>query len=438
MTRHFWSGFAPLAVALLIALAIIVGMLMIGADVPTALLVGWLVSGLVCLGIGAWRHDSSWATPGFIQLGGALAAALIWQGIVTWWWPLGLVALGVAYMALANLRAGQAVAGWRSALESSAFFVAGVGAVWELGQVGTAFLLASQGTPLLADDANAVRASFLLSSLLLLGGALLWALMLRRLPALALAAPLLAQLAVALVITTTEIGNPSAQGLFALSLLVVALACHVGTYLLRFWLPDLAPALAPRPWRVFLQRGGRAKAAQALKVSGHPDAWGLCLLLDGFALLFAIGAILPVAAQPTAHAPNSGPLLIALSAGVGLCAAVAYWQQAPWLLLLGGCFLAGDIYTLGLYAAIPASAWPLLYFAATTGFLGLAIWLRSVSGQSWARSSLFLALGLGAVTLVFALQRQSLAWGLGMALALAAAAALAFWGWRIAQDASQS
>jgi hypothetical protein len=438
MARQFWSGFAPLAIALLIALTIIYGLLLGSADVPGALLAGWLVSGLVCLGIGVWRRNSAWAKPGFVQLGGALAAALIWQGVVIWWWPLGLVALGVAYMALANALTGPSAAGWRSSLESSAFFVAGVGAIWELGQVVTAFLLAAQGTPLLAVDTNGVRASFLLSALLLVGGALIWAWLLRRLPALALTAPLLAQLAVAMVIMSTEIGNPSAEGLFALSLLVVALACHAVTYLPRFWLPDLAPEHAPRPWRVFFQRGGRAKAIQAINARGHADAWSLCLLLDGCALLFALGAIVPVAAGPTAHSPNSGPLLIVLSAGVGLSAAVAYWQDAPWLLLLGGCFLAADIYILGLYATTPASAWPLLYFAGATGFFGLAIWLRSINQHPWARSGLLLALGFSAGALVFALQRQNLAWGLGIALALAAAAALALWGWRIAQDASQS
>ncbi len=438
MTRHFWAGFAALTIAMLIAVTIIWILLVVGTDWPPALLAGWLVSGVVCLGIGVWRRNPTWATPGLIELGGALAAALIWLDVLSWWWPLGLVALGVAYVALANLLSAPAAAGWRSALKSSAFFLAGVGAIWEIGQVGADFLLASQGTPLLAEDSNALRASFLISSLLLLGGSLLWALLLRRLPALALAALLLAQLALALVINTTEIGTPSAAALFALSLLVVALACHVSTYLLRFRLPDLAPENAPRPWRWLLQRGGRARAAQALKALHHPDAWSLCLLLDGWALLFTLLAIAPVAVQLTAQSPNSGPLLIVLSAGALLSVAVAYWQQAPWLLLLAGCFLAADIYTLGLFAVTPATTWPLLYFAATTGFLGLAIWLRSASGRDWARSSLVAALGFSGAALTFALQRQNLAWGLGMALALAAAAALAVWGWRIAQSASPS
>jgi len=437
MIRLVWSRFAALAVALLIALAIIYGLLLVGTDVPTALLAGWLISGVACLGISAWRRDASWATPGLIQLGGALAATLIEQGVVTWWWPLGLVALGVAYVALANLLP-DGLASWRGSLETSAFFIAGVGAVWEAGQVITAFLLASQGTPLLAVDTNPLRASFLLSSLLLVGGSLVWALLRRRWSALALAALLLGQLAVALVLNATEIGTPTAAGLFALGLLVVAFICHVGTYPPRFVLPDLAPENAPRLWGALLRRGGRARVAQMLKTQPNGDPLSLCLLLDGCALLLAILAIVPVSAQPTVHSPNSGPLLIVLTAGALLSAAIAYWQQAPWLLLLAGCFLAVDIYALGLFAVTPASTWPLLYFAATTGFLGLAVWMRSSQEQGWARPSLLAALGSGCLALTFAIKHESLAWGLGMALALAATAALSIWGWRMAQSTTSS
>ncbi len=436
MAHDLWSRVLALAAALLLALAIIAGLILVGTALPLALLVGWLVSGAVCLGVGVWRRSADWAAPGFIQLGGALDAALASLGAATWWWPLGLVALGLAYLLLARPLADRIAGGWRAALESSALFVAGVGAVWALGQVLTAYLLASQGTPLLAEDMDALRMSFVLSSALLVGGALLWALLHRRLLVLALVALLLAQLAAALVINGAEIGSPSAQALFALALLVVALTAHVGTYVVRFWQPDLAPGSAPRPWRLFLQRRGRSRAAQALKTLRSPEAWWLCVLLDGCALLLTVLAIAPVADQPIAGAPNGGPLLIVLTAGGLLSVAVAYWQQAPWLILLAGGFLAADIYVLGLFAATPASTWPLLYFAATTGLLGLAVWLRSDSRLAWARPSLLLALGFGIVALAFALAHQSLAWGLGMALALLAATVLGFWGWRMAQDTS--
>ncbi|HEU5369766.1 MAG TPA: hypothetical protein VFU69_14935, partial [Ktedonobacterales bacterium] len=276
-----------------------------------------------------------------------------------------------------------------------------------------------------------------LSSLLLFGGALLWAMLHRRLVVLALAALLLAQLAIALVISGAEIGSPSAQALFALALLVVALTAHVGTYVVRFWEPDLAPGIAPRPWRLLLQRRGRIRAAQALKTLHNPEAWWLCVLLDGCALLLALLAIAPVADQPIAGASNGGALLVVLTAGGLLSVAVAYWQQTPWLVLFAGCFLAADIYVLGLFATTPASTWPLLYFAATTGLLGLAVWLRSDSRHAWARPSLLLAFGFGCLALTFALERHSLVWGIGMPLALAAAAVLGFWGWRIAQDTRQ-
>jgi hypothetical protein len=432
MAHHLWSKVMALVAALLVALAVIAGCILAGTDLPTALLAGWLISSAACFGIGIWRRSADWAAPGFIQLGGALDAALVGLGIAVWWWPLGLVVVGTAYLPMANLLDDRSAAGWRAALESSALFIAGVGAVWALGQVLTAYLLATQGTPLLAEDMDALRGSFVLSSLLLFGGALLWALLYRRLIVLALAALLLAQLAAALVIKGTEIGSPSAEGLFALALLVVALAAHVGTYVVRFWAPDLMPGSAPRPWRLLLRRGGRIRAAQALKTLRNPEAWWLCVLLDGCALLLTLLAIAPVAGQPT----NGGALLIVLTAGGLLSVTIAYWQQAPWLALPGGCFLAADIYVLGLFAITPATTWPLLYFAATTGLLGLALWLRSSGEYAWARLALIAALGFGCLAMTFALERQSVAWGLGMALALLVATVLGFWGWRMARDTS--
>lgn len=434
MARHLWSRVGALAAALLGALAIIYGLILAGAALPIALLLGWLLSSVVCLSISVWRRDTGWAVLGFIELGGALDAALLWQGISNWWWPFGLVVPGVAYVPLASLLSGRLAASWRAALDASAPLVAGAGAAWALGQVITAFILAAQGTPLLAPDADALRRSFVFSSLLLFGGSLLWALLHRQLLALALTAPLLAQLAVALVVNATEVGNPSAAGLFAMTLLVVAFVCHVGTYPLRLWLPDLTSGSSPKLWRLLLQRRGRIRVALALKALRHPQAWWLCFLLDSFALLLALLAIVPVADQPAANSPNSEPLLIVLSAGCLLSMAVAYWQRIPWLLLLAGFFLAGAIYVLGLFATTPASSWPLLYFAATTGFLGLAVWLRSYSRRAWARPTLIAALGSGGLALTFAIEQRSLAWVLGMALALLVAAALARWGWRMAQD----
>src|SRR6516164_6645418 len=118
MAHHFWPRALALLSALLITLAIISGLFLVGAALSIAVLAGTLISSIVCLGVGAWRRDDGWALPGFIQLGGTLVAALAWINIVNWWWPLGLVALGVAYVPLASLLPGRLAAGWRAALDA--------------------------------------------------------------------------------------------------------------------------------------------------------------------------------------------------------------------------------------------------------------------------------------------------------------------------------
>jgi len=437
MTRNLWSGVVGVLVALLALLAIAYGLLLIGLSLPVALLFGWLMSGIIGLAIGGWQQASDWAALGFIALGGALVSLLIWQGIPNWWWPLGLVALGVAYVPLAALLPGRLAAGWSTALEISAPFVAGVGAVWEVGQVILAFIFASQGAPLLADDTGALNASFVLSSLLLVGGSLLWALLHRRLIGLALTALLAGQLAVALVINTTAIGDPSLAGLLALALLVVALACHAGTYPLRLMLPGLAPGASSPFWRLLMQRRGWRRAILALKTRHNAEAWWLCLLLDSFALLLCLLAAMPVASLSAVGTLDGPPLLIILSAGLLLSIAIAYWQNTPWLLLLAGLFLAVDLYMLGVLASNPPLAWPLLYLACTIVLLGIALTLKHCAGRRWGSASLLVVLLCGGLSLHFAFQRASLGWELGVALVLAGAVAGAFWGWRRRAPATQ-
>lgn len=429
MLRNLWSGLQAVAVALLILLLTAYGLILLGEPLFVALAFGWLISSIICLAVGAWRRAAAWATCGFTVLGGALVVWLIAQGVANWWWPLGLVALGVAYVPLATLLPGRLAVGWRPALESSAPLVAGAGAVWELGQIIIIFILISQGAPLLAADADALNASFVFSSLLLFGGSLLWAVLYRRLIALALTGLLAAQLAIALVINGTAIGNPSAGTLLVLALLVVALACHVGTYPLRLLLPDLAPGERAALWRLLMQRRGRRRANLAVKSVSNPEAWWLCLLLDGAALLFSLTAV-PLADLLSTDAPDVAALLIAFSAGVLLSIAIAYWQDTPWLLLLGGFFLAVDLFALGSTSSNPPLAWPLLYLVATMLLLGIAVSLKERIERFWVWATLLVAAGTGILALAFAFQRQSIVWELGIAAALAAAALLTYWAWR--------
>ena len=430
MERSFGSGVLAVMGGLVILIGVTLGCSLAGVDVFTALLAGWLISAAVCLGLGAGRLGFPWKTVGCLEIGGALLSFFTWQSVELWWWPLGLVALGICYLALAELVSGVALADWRAAFTFSAPFLAGIGAIWGLGQEIGAFILLAFAIPLQPDEAAALNTSFLLSSLLLVGGALFWGLARRRLIALALLAVLTAQLAVALVLQITPPGDPSTNDLLAMALLVVALAAHAATYPLRL----TQSALSPGKSSVFKQpltwSHGWASIKAALSDWQTHEAGWLCLLLDSVALFLCLIAALPVAGATTADASAGVPLLIILSAGGGLSLSVAYWQQTAWVLLLGGLFLGINLSVLGTFSADPLLAWTLLYLVAALLLAGIALWLAKVSGQTWVLALLIVAVGYGGFALAFAFQRRNLALEIGMAAALILAAALVFWRWR--------
>lgn len=437
MGRQFWQGVLAIGTGGVIIVIATIGFALAGLQFSIALLGGCLVSAVICLILGAVRSGSAWRALGCIELGGVVLSALIWQNMSPWWWPLGLVVLGIAYLALAELFPASTASGWREALEFSAPFVAGVGAVWELGQVLGAYLLFNQATALLGGDAAALRSSFLLSSLLLVAGSLFRVITRRRLIGLALTALLTAQLALALVFNGTNPGDPSMNTLLALALLVVALASHAGTYPLRLTQPALAPGKSAPFWRLFVWKDGRALRKEMLNTWHEHEPWWLCLLLDSFALLLCLIAAIPVASPTSGDSSDSAALVIILSAGALLSLAVAYWQDTAWLLLLGGLFLGLDLLTLGSFTADPSLAWALLYLAAAMLLLAACVWLAQRAGHSWTLALLLVVAGYSILALIFAFQGRHIAWGIGISLALVIALLLTFWGWRLRQPVKQ-
>lgn len=437
MGRPFWSGVLAVVVGLVILLAVTVGLTLAGVDLFIAWLGGWIISAGTCLGLGAWRLGFPWKTVGCLEIGGVLLSAFFWQSVIPWWWPLGLVVLGTCYLLLAEVCSGAALAGWRIAFAFSAPFLAGIGGIWELGQIIGSFILLAFGVSLTTDEAAVLNTSFTLSSLLLIGGALFWALTHRRLIALALIALLVAQLAVALVVGGTVPGDPSTNGLLAMALLVIALAGHTATYPLRLTQPALAPGKSHPFGKSLNWRNGWAVIKSAIGAWRKQEAWWLCLLLDAFALLFCLLAAIPVAGATTADASAGAPLLISLSAGFLLSLSVTYWRNTAWFLLPSGLFLGITLYVLGAFAIDPMLAWPLLYLIAALLALGVALWLGTLIGRAWALPLLIVAGGYGGLALAFAFQRQSPALGIGTSAALVVAAFFVFWRWRARQPARQ-
>lgn len=437
MGRQFWSGVLAVGAGAAMLLLATIGFALAGADFSIALLGGWLVSASVCLILGAVRFGFAWRALGCIELGGVVLSVMIWQNVSLWWWPLGLVALGIGYLALTEMLPAKTLSNWRAALEWSAPFVAGVGAVWELGQVLGTFLLFNQATVLLADEAAALRRSFLFSSLLLVGGSLFWVVTKRRLSGLALTAVLAAQLAFALVFNGTNPGDPGLNSLLALALLVVALASHAGTYPLRLTQPALAPGKSLPFWRLLVWKRGWASFKEMLNSWHEHESWWLCLLLDSFALLLCLIAALPVASPTSGDSSDSAVLIMVLSAGVLLSLSVAYWQDTAWFLLLAGLFLGLDLLTLGSFTSDASLAWALLYLAGAMLLLAACVWLMQVAGRPWTLALLLVVAVYSMLALIFAFQGRHIAWGIGISLALAIALVLAFWGWRLRQPARQ-
>ncbi len=429
MGRQFWQGVLAIGVGVVILVVEILAFLLAGAQSSIALIAGYLVIAIICLMLGEVRFGFAWRALGCIALSTVVLSAMIWQNVSLWWWPLGLVALGIGFLALAELVPTNTLSGWREALGFSAPFVAGVGAVWALGQVLGAFLLFNQATVLLAGEIAALRGSFLLSSLLLLVGSLFWVLTKRRLIGLALTALLATQLAFALVFNGIDAGNPSMNPLLALALLVVALASHAGTYPLRLTQPALAPGKSVPFWRLLRWQDGWKTFKGMLNTWQKHESWWLCLFLDSFSLLLCLIAALPVASPASGDAPDTAALVIVLSAGALLSLSVACWQDTAWFLLLGGLFLGLDLLTFGAFTGNPSLAWALLYLAAALLLFAVYVWFTQVAGRPWPLALLLVVTGYSILAIIFGFQGNHAAWGILILLALAIAL-LAFWGWR--------
>jgi hypothetical protein len=429
MRHPIWAQIGAALAALLSVLVLTLALTLSSMDLAPALALAGLITALLCLALSFLRPTGAWALPGFLSLSIFVTATLVIRGLANWWWPLGPVLLGMAYIPLAETLPPRVPGSWQSALRLSAPLLAGAGAAWGLGQMLTAVLLTGAGIPLLAQDSATLEASFLVSSCLLIVGALFWAALRQTLEGLALLLPLGAQLALALVAPALLSADPGASELLGLAFIVVALASHASTYLFRLASPPPGQPSSPYIWQmVGWRRWPRINEAVLDQRQGQ-HAWWLCLWLDLGALLLIVIAPLPLGALSTASGPTSGSALLIFSAGLLLTISLAYWHHFPWLILLAGFFLAAVLLTWGALSSDPHAFWPLAYLFATWLLLGLALWFAPRLGRAWAIAALLGALGQAALALLAAFRQHSLAWESIIILALAASllALLAFW-----------
>ncbi|HEY7126342.1 MAG TPA: hypothetical protein VH540_20530 [Ktedonobacterales bacterium] len=429
MRHPFWAQIGTALAAILSVLVLAFALTLSGMNLAPALAVAGLLTAILCLALSFLRPAGTWAVSGFLALGVMVTAGLVVRGLANWWWPLGPVLLGIAYIPLAETLPPRVPASWRGALRVSALLLTGIGATWGLGQFLTAALFTSEGLPLLAEDSATLEASFLVCSCLLIVGVLFWAALRQTLEGLAVLLPLVAQVGLALVAPALLSADPGAPELLGLMLIAVALASHACTYFFRLSRPELARPSSPYIWQmVGWRRRPRINEAVLDQRQGH-HAWWLCLWLDLGALLLAVIAPLPLGALSTASGPFTGSSLIILSAGLLLTAILAYWHRFSWLALLASFFLAAGLLTLGALSSDPHLFWPLAYLLATWLWLGLALWFAQRLGRDWAIAALLGALGQAALALLAAFRQHNLAWESIVLVALAASflALLTFW-----------
>ncbi|HEU5199865.1 MAG TPA: hypothetical protein VFU32_09520, partial [Ktedonobacterales bacterium] len=124
MGRQFWQGALATGAGGVILVIEILAFFLAGAQSSIMLIAGYLVIAIICLILGEVRFGFAWRALGCIALSTVVLSAMIWQNVSLWWWPFGLVALGLVYLALADLFPANTLSGWREALAFSAPFVA--------------------------------------------------------------------------------------------------------------------------------------------------------------------------------------------------------------------------------------------------------------------------------------------------------------------------
>src|SRR5690348_1860174 len=103
MGRPFGQGVLAIGAGIVIVVVETIAFFLAGAQSSIALIAGCLVIAILCFFLGEVRFGFAWRALGCIVLSTAVLSAMIWQNVLLWWWPFGLVALGIGYLALADL-----------------------------------------------------------------------------------------------------------------------------------------------------------------------------------------------------------------------------------------------------------------------------------------------------------------------------------------------
>jgi hypothetical protein len=291
---------------------------------------------------------------GLVAAALALIAGLAWAGLGAWWWPVGLAAMALGYVALGAFPRLAPIAPPPAIRLLAALALVGA----ELWTVAAVLIAQIRALATLLSQPAGLSLAFLIATALLTGWGLIWWGQQRRPTRLILPTLFLIQLAFAVLAQMQA-------GLLAYASVLLALAT----------LAIVAARLAER----------------------HGWAGGLTLFLDSMGLLLTLAAAIP-ALSGFIYDP---PLIAVLSVGVALSLIVTLARSAPWLLLIVGGFAGLDLAAIAPFIVGPelsaAAVEPLyLGLALLTAACGVTVGRRK--GRRWEIPLSFTALALLAIT----------------------------------------
>jgi|GEM_PF-6865872 predicted RNA-binding Zn-ribbon protein involved in translation (DUF1610 family) len=367
--------------------------------------IDFAISGALCivaiyaavayLALGARLRVNLYAALGLSAVALAMVAGLAWAGLGAWWWPVGLAAAALGYLALGAFP--QVVTVVPAMVARLLAVIALIGA--ELWAVATALAGAIRAVNTLEAQPADLNLALLAATALLIAWGLVWWGQQRRPRRLALPALFLIQLVLAALAQAQASFIAYAYALLALGIcyiMAARLAEQLDFFLSAF------PRWVIEAMERHFTRSGPASTQQSGPSGTFRQISGLTAFLDGAGLLLVLAAAGPALAGPI----YNPPLVAILSVGVLLSLGITLVRRAPWLALVVGLFAGLDLAACAPYLVGPdltAATIEPLYLGATLLTVACGLTAGRIRGRRWGVPLYLTGLAFLIVTYLFSL-----------------------------------